>query len=99
MKEKRNIVIEKGLEEREETLMVKEIYDKLEKYMEEHPESSFMVISYNDKDKIGTDFLLGSEEDLAKEINSLITYNRNKEIANTFNRVFLETLKRMSRRW
>lgn len=29
-----NIVIEKGLEEREETLMVKEIYDKLEKYME-----------------------------------------------------------------
>ena len=28
-----NTIIEKGLEEREETLMVKEIYDKLEKYI------------------------------------------------------------------
>ena len=66
-----NTVIEKGLEEREETLMVKEIYDKLEKYMGEHPESSFMVVSYNNKDKVGTSFLLGSEEDIAKECTNL----------------------------
>lgn len=83
-----NIVIEKGLEEREETLMVKEIYDKLEKYMGEHPESSFMVVSYNNKDKVGTSFLLGSEEDIAKECTSLMLYKKDHEISKTFNRVF-----------
>ena len=83
-----NTVIEKGLEEREETLMVKEIYDKLEKYMGEHPESSFMVVSYNNKDKVGTSFLLGSEEDIAKECTSLMLYNKDHEISKTFNRVF-----------
>lgn len=91
-------IIEKGLEEREETLMVKGIYDKLEDYRKEHPESSFMVISYNNKDKVGTSFLLGSEEDIAKEGISLITYKKNEEIANTFSRVCLEFIKRMSRR-
>lgn len=83
-----NIVIEKGLEEREETLMVKEIYDKLEKYMGEHPESSFMVVSYNNKDKVGTSFLLGSEEDIAKECTSLMLYKKDHGISRTFNRVF-----------
>lgn len=83
-----NTVIEKGLEEREETLMVKEIYDKLEKYMGEHPESSFMVVSYNNKDKVGTSFLLGSEEDIAKECTSLMLYKKDHEISKTFNRVF-----------
>ena len=83
-----NIVIEKGLEEREETLMVKEIYDKLEKYIREHPESSFMVVSYNNKDKVGTSFLLGSEEDIAKECTSLMLYKKDHEISRTFNRVF-----------
>ena len=83
-----NIVIEKGLEEREETLMVKEIYDKLEKYIGEHPESSFMVVSYNNKDKVGTSFLLGSEEDIAKECTSLMLYKKDHEISKTFNRVF-----------
>lgn len=58
-------IIEKGLEEREETLMVKDIYDKLEDYRKEHPESSFMIVSYNNKDKVGTSFLLGKEEDIA----------------------------------
>lgn len=88
MKEKVNIVIEKGLEEREETLMVKEIYDKLEKYNGEHPESSFMVISCNTKDKVGTSFLLGSEEDIAKECVRLMLFNKNNGISKTFNMVF-----------
>lgn len=35
-KKKENIVIEKELEEREETLMVKSIYDKLDDYKKEH---------------------------------------------------------------
>lgn len=83
-----NIVIEKGLEEREETLIVKEIYDKLEKYMGEHPESSFMVISYNSKDKVGTSFLLGDEDNIAKECASLMLYNKDHEISRTFNKVF-----------
>ena len=83
-----NIVIEKGLEDREETLMVKEIYDKLEKYIGEHPESSFMVVSYNNKDKVGTSFLLGSEDDIAKECTSLMLYKKDHEISKTFNRVF-----------
>ena len=83
-----NTVIEKGLEEREETLMVKEIYDKLEKYMGEHPESSFMVVSYNNKDKVGTSFLLGSEEDIAKECTNLMLYKKDHGISRTFNRVF-----------
>ena len=74
--------------EREETLMVKEIYDKLEKYMGEHPESSFMVISCNTKDKVGTSFLLGSSEDIAKECTSLMLYKKDHEISKTFNRVF-----------
>lgn len=84
-----NIVIEKGLEEREETLMVKEIYDKLEKYIiREHPESSFMVVSYNSKDKVGTSFLLGDEDDIAKECASLMLYNKDHGISRTFNKVF-----------
>ena len=83
-----NIVIEKGLEEREETLMVKEIYDKLEKYMREHPESSFMVVSYNSKDKVGTSFLLGYEDDIAKEWASLMLYKKDNEISRTFIKVF-----------
>lgn len=83
-----NIVIEKGLEEREETLMVKEIYDKLEKYIGEHPESSFMVVSYNNKDKVGTSFLLGDEDNIAKECASLMLYNKDQVISRTFNKVF-----------
>ena len=83
-----NIVIEKGLEEREETLMVKEIYEKLEKYIVEHPESSFMVVSYNNKDKVGTSFLLGDEDDIAKECASLMLYNKDHGISRTFNKVF-----------
>ena len=99
MAKKKVNIIEKGLEEREETLMVKGIYDKLEDYRKEHPESSFMVISYNNKDKVGTSFLLGSEEDIAKECISLITYKKNEEIANTFSSICLEFIKRMSRKW
>ena len=83
-----NTVIEKGLEEREETLMVKGIYDKLEKYIGEHPESSFMVVSYNNKDKVGTSFLLGDEDDIAKECASLMLYNKDRVISRTFNKVF-----------
>lgn len=83
-----NIVIEKGLEEREETLMVKEIYDKLEKYMGEHPESSFMVVSYNNKDKVSTSFLLGSDKDIAKECTNLMLYKKDQGISRTFNKVF-----------
>lgn len=78
----------KRLEEREETLMVKGIYDKLEDYRKEHPESSFMVVSYNNKDKVGTSFLLGSEEDIAQECTSLMLHKREYEISNTFSRVF-----------
>ena len=83
-----NTIIEKGLEEREETLMVKEIYDKLEKYIWEHPESSFMMVSYNSKDKVGTSFLLGDEDDIAKECASLMLYNKDHGISRTFNKLF-----------
>lgn len=82
------VVIEKGLEEREETLMVKDIYDKLEKYIREHPESSFMVISCNTKDKVGNSFLLGSEDDIAKECTWLMLYKKDQLISRTFNKVF-----------
>ena len=37
MAKKKVNIIEKGLESREETLMVKGIYDKLEDYRKEHP--------------------------------------------------------------
>lgn len=83
-----NTIIEKGLEEREETLMVKEIYDKLYDYMKDHPEFSFMVVSYNSKDKVGTSFLLGDEDDIAKECASLMLYNKDHGISRTFNKVF-----------
>ena len=92
-------IIEKGLEEREETLMVKGIYDKLEDYRKEHPESSFMIVSYhNNKDKVGTSFLLGKEEDIAKECSDLMFY-KNHEVAKTFNRVFNNLLEVISRKW
>ena len=87
-KDKVNIVIEKELEEREETLMVKSIYDKLADYMKDHPEFSFMMVSYNNKDKVGTSFLLGDEEDIAKECASLMLYNKDQGISRTFNKVF-----------
>ena len=35
-----------------------------------------MMVSYNSKDKVGTSFLLGSEEDIAKECASLMLYNK-----------------------
>ena len=83
-----NTIIEKGLEEREETLMVKGIYDKLYDYVKDHPESSFMVVSYNNKDKVGTSFLLGDEDNIAKECASLMLYNKDQVISRTFNKVF-----------
>ena len=81
-------IIEEGLEEREETLMVKGIYDKLEDYRKEHPESSFMVVSYNNKDKVGTSFFMGKEEDIVNECTSLMLYKNGHEISKTFSRVF-----------
>lgn len=88
MEKEVNTIIEKGLEEREETLMVKEIYDKLDDYMKDHPEFSFMVVSYDSKDKVGTSFLLGDEDDIAKECASLMLYNKDHGISRTFNKVF-----------
>lgn len=99
MAKKKVNIIEKGLEEREETLMVKGIYDKLEDYRKEHPESSFMVISYNNKDKVGTSFLLGNEEDIVKECSDLMFYKKDNEVAKTFNMVFKNLLEVISRKW
>ena len=99
MAKKKVNIIEKGLEEREETLMVKGIYDKLEDYRKEHPESSFMVISYNNKDKVGTSFLLGKEEDIAKECSDLMFYKKDNEVAKTFNSVFKNLLELINRKW
>ena len=88
MAKKKVNIIEKGLEEREETLMVKGIYDKLEDYRKEHPESSFMVVSYNNKDKVGTSFILGKEEDIVKELIRLILYKNEPNVSRSFMRVF-----------
>ena len=99
MAKKKVNIIEKGLEEREETLMVKGIYDKLEDYRKEHPESSFMIVSYNNKDKVGTSFLLGKEEDIAKECSDLMFYKKDHEVAKTFNRVFKNLLEVISSKW
>ena len=88
MEKKKVNIIEKGLEEREETLMVKGIYDKLEDYRKEHPESSFMVVSYNNKDKVGTSFILGKEEDIVKELIRLILYKNEPNVSRSFMRVF-----------
>ena len=88
MAKKKVNIIEEGLEEREETLMVKGIYDKLEDYRKEYPESSFMVVSYNNKDKIGTSFFLGKEEDIINECTSLMLYKKDHEISKTFSKVF-----------
>ena len=99
MAKKKVNIIEKGLEEREETLMVKGIYDKLEDYRKEHPESSFMVISYNNKDKVGTSFLLGNEEDIAKECSDLMFYKNDNQVAKAFNSVFKKLLEVISRKW
>lgn len=88
MSKKKVNIIEEGLEEREETLMVKEIYDKLDYYRKEHPESSFMLISCNNKEKIGTSFLIGNEEDIVNECTSLMLYKKEHEISKTFSRVF-----------
>ena len=98
MAKKKVNIIEKGLEEREETLMVKGIYDKLDDYRKEHPESSFMVISYNNKDKVGTSFLLGKEEDIAKECSDLMFYKKDHEVAKTFDRVFKNLVEVISRK-
>ena len=99
MVDKKVNIIEKGLEKRKETLMIKGIYDKLEDYWEEHPEFSFMIVSYNNKDKVGTSFLLGKEEDIAKECSDLMFYKKDHEVAKTFNRVFENLLEVISRRW
>ena len=99
MANKKVNIIEKGLEEREETLMVKGIYDKLEDYRKEHPESSFMVISYNNKDKVGTSFLLGNEDDIAKECSDLMFYKKDNQVAKAFNSVFKKLLEVISRKW
>lgn len=99
MAKKKVNIIEKGLEEREETLMVKGIIDTLEYYRKEHPESSFMVISYNNKDKVGTSFLLGKEEDISKECSDLMFYKMDHEVAKIFNRVFKNLLVVIGRRW
>lgn len=37
-----------------------------------------MVVSYNNKDKVGTSFLLGSEEDIAKECTNLMLYKKDQ---------------------
>ena len=92
-------IIEKGLEEREETIMVKGIYDKLEDYRKEHPESSFMVVSYNNKDKVGTSFLLGNEDDIAKECSDLMFYKSDNQVAKAFNSVFKKLLVVINRKW
>lgn len=97
MAKKKVNIIEKGLEEREETLMVKGIYDKLEDYMKEHPESSFMVVSYNNKDKVGTSFLLGKEEDIVEECIQLILYKNEPNISRTFRRVFNNLIQIISK--
>lgn len=99
MAKKKVNIIEKGLEEREETLMVKGIYDKLEDYRKEHQESSFMVISYNNKDKVGTSFLLGNEEDIAKECSDLMFYKMDNQVAKAFNSVFKKLLEVINRKW
>lgn len=88
MAKKKVNIIEEGLEEREETLMVKGIYDKLDDYRKEHPESSFMLISCNNKDKIGTSFLLGKEEDIVKECTHLMLYKNDPNVPRSFRRVF-----------
>lgn len=51
-------------------------------------EFSFMMVSYNSKDKVGTSFLLGDEDDIAKECASLMLYNKDQGISRTFNKVF-----------
>ena len=99
MAKKKVNIIEKGLEEREETHMVKCIYDKLEDYRKEHPETSFMVISYNNNDKVGTSFLLGKEEDIAKECSDLMFYKNDNQVAKAFNSVFKKLLEVISRKW
>ena len=81
-------IIEKGLEKREETLMVKGIYDKLDNYRKEHPESSFMVVSCNNKDKVGTSFLMGNEEDISNECIRLMLYKNEPNVSRSFIRVF-----------
>nr|DAE48663.1 MAG TPA: hypothetical protein [Caudoviricetes sp.] len=88
MAKKKVKIIEEGLEEREETTLMKSLYDKLEDYKKDHPESSFMMISYNKNDKVGTSFLLGNEEDIAKECADLMLYKKDHEVSKTFNRVF-----------
>ena len=79
--------------------IMRDIYDKLEDYRKEHPEPSFMIVSYDNKDKVGTSFLLGKEEDIAKECSDLMFYKKDHEVAKTFNRVFKNLLEVISRKW
>lgn len=60
------------------------------KYLERIPyHLGDLVVGYViNKDKVGTSFLLGSEEDIAKECTSLMLYKKDHEISKTFNRVF-----------
>lgn len=81
-------IIEKRLEKREETLMVKGIYDKLDDYRKEHPESSFMLVSCNNKDKVGTSFLMGKEEDIVNECIRLMLHKNEPNVSRSFMRVF-----------
>ena len=80
---KSKVVIEEGLEDNSQTKMLYDIYRRLEEYHNLFPKANFMILSTNDKDKMGIDFILGDTESLAKELVRLMQ-NKDEYIQNVF---------------
>lgn len=80
---KSKVIIEEGLEDNSQTKMLSDIYRRLEEYNNLFPKSNFMMLSTNDQDKMGIDFILGDTESLAKELVRLIQI-KDEDIQNAF---------------
>lgn len=80
---KSKVIIEEGLEDNSQTKMLSDIYRRLEEYHNLFPKANFMMLSTNDQDKMGIDFILGDTGSLAKELVRLMQ-SKDENIHNAF---------------
>lgn len=58
-----------------------------------------MIVSYNNNDKVGTSFILGNENDIAKECSDLMFYKSDNEVVKAFDMVFKNLLELINGRY
>lgn len=80
---KSKVIIEEGLEDNSQTKMLSDIYRRLEEYNNLFPKANFMMLSTNDQNEMGIDFILGDTESLAMELVRLIQ-NKDEDIHRAF---------------